>query len=37
LPSRDIGILVISTSKGLKTHTECIKEGIGGVLIAYVY
>ena len=37
LPSRDVGILIISTSKGLKTHVECMKEGIGGVLIAYVY
>jgi len=37
LPSRDLGILIISTSKGLKTHIECMKEGIGGVLIAYVY
>jgi len=37
LPSRDLGILIISTSKGLKTHHECLREGIGGVLIAYVY
>ena len=37
LPSRDLGILIISTSKGLKTHNECLKEGIGGVLLAYVY
>jgi len=37
LPSRDLGILIISTSKGVKTHNECLKEGIGGVLLAYVY
>ncbi len=37
LPSRDIGILIISTSKGVKTHKECLEEGIGGVLVAYVY
>ena len=37
LPSRDIGILIISTSKGVKTHRECLEEGIGGVLVAYVY
>jgi len=37
LPARDVGILIVSTSKGLKTHEECIKEGIGGVLLAYVY
>ena len=37
LPSRDLGLLVISTSKGLKTHHECLSENIGGVLLAYVY
>jgi len=37
LPSREIGILIISTSKGIKTHKECIEENIGGVLVAYVY
>ena len=37
LPSRDVGILIISTSKGVKTHKECLEEGIGGVLVAYVY
>ncbi len=37
LPSRDLGILVISTSRGLKTHLECLDENIGGVLLAYVY
>ena len=37
LPSRDLGVLVISTSKGLKTHIECLEENIGGVLLAYVY
>jgi len=37
LPSRDLGILIISTPKGVKTHKECLEEGIGGVLVAYVY
>ncbi|HEW93681.1 30S ribosomal protein S8 [Candidatus Geothermarchaeota archaeon] len=37
LPSRDIGILIISTPKGVKTHQECLNEGLGGVLVAYVY
>ncbi len=37
LPSREIGILIISTSKGVKTHRECLEENIGGVLVAYVY
>jgi len=37
LPSRDLGILIISTPKGIKSHRECLKEGIGGVLVAYIY
>jgi len=37
LPSREIGILIISTSKGVKTHRECLEENVGGVLVAYVY
>ena len=37
LPSREIGILIVSTSKGVKTHRECLEENIGGVLVAYVY
>ncbi len=37
LPSRDIGIIIISTSKGLMTHKEAEKEKIGGSLIAYCY
>lgn len=37
LPSRDIGILVLSTPQGVMTHKEALKRRIGGVLIAYVY
>jgi small subunit ribosomal protein S8 len=37
LPSRNIGNLIISTNKGLLTHIEAQKEGIGGCLIAYFY
>jgi len=37
LPARGFGILLVSTSKGVKTNEECKKEKIGGVLIAYVY
>ncbi len=37
LPSRNFGVLVISTSQGLMTHREAKKRGIGGRLIAYVY
>ena len=37
LPSRDIGILIISTSQGVMSHREAIQRKIGGVLLAYVY
>jgi len=37
LPARDIGIILISTSKGLMTHEEAENENIGGCLIAYFY
>ncbi len=37
LPSRDLGILIISTNKGLMTHEEAENEKTGGCLIAYFY
>lgn len=37
LPARDIGVLVISTNKGLMTHTEAKEEQIGGCLMAFFY
>ena len=37
LPSKDIGILVVSTSKGVMSHHEAKKLGIGGKLLGYVY
>lgn len=37
LPSRNIGILILSTSKGIMTSREALEKGIGGVLLAYVY
>lgn len=37
LPGKDFGILVISTPKGVMSHREAQKEGIGGKLLAYVY
>lgn len=37
LPARNMGIVIISTNKGLKTHEEALEEGIGGSLIAYFY
>ncbi|HDJ89435.1 MAG TPA: 30S ribosomal protein S8 [Thermoprotei archaeon] len=37
LPGRDIGLLIVSTSKGLMSNIEAKKLGIGGFLIAYVW
>lgn len=37
LPSKNLGILIISTPKGLMTQQEAKKIGTGGKLIAYVY
>ncbi|MCL5101907.1 MAG: 30S ribosomal protein S8 [Candidatus Marsarchaeota archaeon] len=37
IPSKDFGILVMSTSKGLMTHKKAREQGIGGRLLAYVY
>ncbi|MCC6017041.1 MAG: 30S ribosomal protein S8 [Desulfurococcaceae archaeon] len=37
LPSRDIGIIILSTSKGVMSHREAIELHTGGVLLAYVY
>ena len=35
LPARNLGTVIISTNKGLKTHQEALEEEIGGSLIAY--
>jgi small subunit ribosomal protein S8 len=37
LPSKDIGIMIVSTPQGVMTHTEAKKKEIGGRLIAFVY
>ena len=37
LPAQDFGVLVVSTSKGIMTHEEAKKLGIGGKLVAYCY
>jgi small subunit ribosomal protein S8 len=37
LPSRDVGIMVVSTSKGVITHREAEEKNLGGRLLAYVY
>jgi small subunit ribosomal protein S8 len=37
LPAKDFGRILLSTSKGVKTHLEAKELKIGGVLLAYVY
>ncbi len=37
LPSRDIGILILTTNQGVMSHREAIQRKIGGILLAYVY
>lgn len=37
LPSKKFGILIISTSKGVMSHVQARKEGIGGELLGYVF
>ncbi len=37
LPSRNIGVLVLSTNKGLLSHHEALEEQIGGSVLAYFY
>lgn len=37
LPAQDFGILIVSTSRGIMTHKEAVKQKVGGVLVAYAY
>jgi len=37
LPSREVGIIVISTAKGVLSHKEAREKNVGGKLLAYVY
>tara|TARA_Y100000310_G_scaffold345132_1_gene462064 strand:- start:1195 stop:1569 length:375 start_codon:yes stop_codon:yes gene_type:complete len=37
LPARDLGILIISTNRGLVTHEKAYEENLGGMLVAYFY
>lgn len=37
LPARDLGVIIISTNKGLMTHKEAEEKKLGGALIAYCY
>lgn len=37
LPSRDVGILIISTPYGVMSHREAKKKRVGGRILAYLY
>jgi len=37
LPAVGSGILFVTTSKGIKAHTEALSDGSGGRLLGYVY
>jgi len=37
LPSRNIGIIIVSTNQGLMTHEEAMEKSTGGSLVAYFY
>ncbi len=37
LPAAEMGLLILTTSKGVMTHKEARRQGIGGKLLAYVY
>lgn len=37
LPSREIGVLIVSTSQGVLTHQKAKQQGVGGRLLAYIY
>ncbi len=37
LPSKDVGILIVTTPEGVFSHKEAKEKGIGGRLLAFVY
>ena len=37
LPARDFGLLILTTTRGIVSHNEAKKSGIGGKVLAYVY
>src|SRR5437868_8427342 len=37
LPAYSMGILLVSTSKGIMSHHDAQEQGLGGVLVGYVY
>jgi small subunit ribosomal protein S8 len=37
LPSKNFGIMIMTTSQGIMTHKEAKEKGIGGRLLVYIY
>ena len=37
LPAVGVGTLIVSTPKGVMSHTEAQEKGLGGRLVGYVY
>ncbi len=37
LPANDMGILILTTPKGVMTSKEAKKKGVGGLLLAFIY
>lgn len=37
LPARDFGVLILSTTRGVVSHTKAKSLGVGGKLLAYVF
>ena len=37
LPAQDFGVLILTTTKGVVTHMDAKKGGVGGRLLAFVY
>ena len=37
LPSKNFGIMIMTTSQGVMTHKEAKESGIGGRLLVYIY
>ncbi|MCK9323606.1 MAG: 30S ribosomal protein S8 [Candidatus Methanomethylophilaceae archaeon] len=37
LPAQDFGVLIVTTTAGVITHTDAKEKGIGGKLLAYIY
>ena len=37
LPSRNFGIVIVSTNKGIMNHTDAEEKNLGGCLIAYIF